>query len=99
MSRFSCSSRNRRSVPYYGMPDYVLICGCSTVPTNDQILVPETLLKKRKSQEKARAERTEATNKKRAVCIPRPAPRGIMMHNTTFQLDTLDAVDYTFFRV
>ena len=39
----------------------------STVPTNDQILVPETLLKKRKSQEKARAERTAILEKKKAA--------------------------------
>ncbi|KAK2681698.1 hypothetical protein RAB80_003491 [Fusarium oxysporum f. sp. vasinfectum] len=39
----------------------------ATVPTNDQILVPETLLKKRKSQEKARAERTDAIEKKKAA--------------------------------
>ncbi|KAF4595732.1 60S ribosomal protein L7 [Ophiocordyceps camponoti-floridani] len=38
-----------------------------TVPTNDQILVPETLLKKRKSQEKARAERNDAIQKKKAA--------------------------------
>ncbi|KAI6779154.1 large subunit ribosomal protein L7e [Emericellopsis cladophorae] len=38
----------------------------TTVPTNDQIMVPETLLKKRKSQEKARAERTAAQEKKKA---------------------------------
>lgn len=39
----------------------------STVPTHDQILVPETLLKKRKSQEKARAERTAEVEKKKKV--------------------------------
>ncbi|KAG5997630.1 60S ribosomal protein L7 [Claviceps spartinae] len=39
----------------------------NTVPTNDQILVPETLLKKRKSQEKARAERTDAVTKRKAA--------------------------------
>jgi large subunit ribosomal protein L7e len=39
----------------------------ATVPTNDQILVPETLLKKRKSQEKARAEKlAEIETKKKA---------------------------------
>lgn len=39
----------------------------TSVPTVDQILVPETLLKKRKSQEKAREERaTEIENKKKA---------------------------------
>ncbi|KAI1423846.1 60S ribosomal protein L7 [Xylaria sp. FL1777] len=50
----------------------------STVPTKDQVLVPETLLKKRKSQEKARAERTaelekkkKANKEKRAVIFKR----------------------------
>ncbi|KAK7191141.1 60S ribosomal protein L7 [Paraphaeosphaeria sporulosa] len=37
----------------------------STVPTKDDILVPETLLKKRKSQERAREERAVATKEKR----------------------------------
>ncbi|KAK7703952.1 60S ribosomal protein L7 [Diaporthe eres] len=37
----------------------------TSVPTNDQILVPETLLKKRKSQEKARAERSAEIEKKK----------------------------------
>ena len=41
--------------------------GDCSVPTKDQVLVPETLLKKRKSQEKARAEKaTEIENKKKA---------------------------------
>ncbi|KAG8676659.1 60S ribosomal protein L7 [Fusarium poae] len=39
----------------------------TVVPTNDQILVPETLLKKRKSQEKARAERADAVEKKKTA--------------------------------
>jgi len=50
----------------------------TTVPTHDQILVPETLLKKRKSQEKARSERsaeiekTKKSNKaKRGVIFKR----------------------------
>ncbi|KAL4965272.1 60S ribosomal uL30 domain-containing protein [Aspergillus stella-maris] len=39
----------------------------TTVPTQDQVLVPETLLKKRKSQEQARAvAREEAEKKKKA---------------------------------
>ncbi|KAJ4382038.1 60S ribosomal protein L7 [Didymella sp. IMI 355093] len=37
----------------------------TTVPTQDNILVPETLLKKRKSQERAREERAIATKEKR----------------------------------
>ncbi|CEJ82730.1 Putative 60S ribosomal protein L7 [[Torrubiella] hemipterigena] len=41
--------------------------GATTVPTNDHILVPETLLKKRKSQEKARAERSAAVEKRKAA--------------------------------
>ncbi|BCR87156.1 60S ribosomal protein uL30 [Aspergillus chevalieri] len=36
-----------------------------TVPTKDQVLVPETLLKKRKSQEQARAVRREELEKKK----------------------------------
>lgn len=38
-----------------------------SVPTQDEILVPETLLKKRKSQEKERAQRTAELEKKRKV--------------------------------
>jgi hypothetical protein len=38
-----------------------------TVPTKDQILVPETLLKKRKSQEKAREQRLSAIEKRKKV--------------------------------
>ncbi|CAI4219167.1 unnamed protein product [Parascedosporium putredinis] len=37
----------------------------SSVPTRDDILVPETLLKKRKSQEKARAERAAETEQQK----------------------------------
>ncbi|KAI0448149.1 ribosomal protein L30, ferredoxin-like fold domain-containing protein [Xylaria telfairii] len=45
----------------------LLIHVAISVPTQDQVLVPETLLKKRKSQEKARAERTaEIEQKKKA---------------------------------
>ena len=39
----------------------------STVPTQDQILVPETLLKKRKSQEKERESRAQELQKRREV--------------------------------
>jgi large subunit ribosomal protein L7e len=39
----------------------------STVPTQDQVLVPETLLKKRKSQEQARAVAREEAAKKKAA--------------------------------
>ena len=38
-----------------------------SVPTSDQVLIPETLLKKRKSNEKAVAEKKEAAEKKRVV--------------------------------
>ena len=38
-----------------------------SVPTEDEILVPETLLKKRKSQEKAREERSAEFEKKKKV--------------------------------
>lgn len=39
----------------------------SSIPTKDQVLVPETLLKKRKSQEQARAERRAESDKKKQV--------------------------------
>lgn len=65
-----------------------LILPHSTVPTNDHIMVPETLLKKRKSQEKARAERTSAIEKKKAVRIFTFSPFTnvalSVMHNYTF---------------
>lgn len=41
----------------------------STVPSKDQVLVPETLLKKRKSQEQARAVRLEELQKRKEVSI------------------------------
>ncbi len=40
-----------------------------SVPTEDEILVPETLLKKRKSQEKAREERQAELEKKKKVSL------------------------------
>jgi hypothetical protein len=47
----------------------------SSVPTQNQVLVPETLLKKRKSQEAARAERrAEAENIKKVGFIPFTIP-------------------------
>ena len=48
------------------MSDHVLIAHRS-VPTKNDVLVPESLLKKRKSQEKARAERTAAVEKRKKV--------------------------------
>ena len=39
------------------------------MPTEDEILVPETLLKKRKSQEKAREERSAELEKKKKVSL------------------------------
>ncbi|KAH6625080.1 ribosomal protein L30, ferredoxin-like fold domain-containing protein [Chaetomium sp. MPI-SDFR-AT-0129] len=60
------------------MPDYELIGTCRSVPTQNDVLVPETLLKKRKSQEKARAERSaeqekqkKANKEKRGVIFKR----------------------------
>ena len=48
------------------------------MPVEDEILVPETLLKKRKSQEKAREERSAELEKKKKVsptslCIAGPS--------------------------
>jgi large subunit ribosomal protein L7e len=46
-----------------------LLLSRRTVPTQNDILVPETLLKKRKSQEKAREDRAIATKEKRGTII------------------------------
>jgi len=45
-----------------------------SVPTQNDILVPETLLKKRKSQEKARAERQAAVDAQKKVCYSTLSP-------------------------
>jgi len=42
----------------------------STVPTKEQVLIPESLLKKRKTQEKTQAEREQARAEKKKVYIP-----------------------------
>jgi large subunit ribosomal protein L7e len=42
----------------------------STVPTKDQVLIPESLLKKRKTQEKTQAERDQALAEKKKVQLP-----------------------------
>ncbi|KAL2054501.1 hypothetical protein ABVK25_005249 [Lepraria finkii] len=47
----------------------------TSVPTEDEILVPETLLKKRKSQEKAREERSAELEKKKKA---RKEKRGVI---------------------
>ena len=46
----------------------------STIPTKDEILVPETLLKKRKSQEKEREVKAADLQKKRQVSNNFPLP-------------------------
>tara|TARA_R110002003_G_scaffold55_5_gene4968 strand:- start:16714 stop:16938 length:225 start_codon:yes stop_codon:yes gene_type:complete len=46
-----------------------ILTPCRGVPTQNDILVPETLLKKRKSQEKAREERALATKEKRGTIL------------------------------
>jgi large subunit ribosomal protein L7e len=49
------------------MLDCVLIWNSHRAVTENQVLVPETLLKKRKSQEKARAEKLAEIEKKKKV--------------------------------
>ena len=41
-----------------------------SIPTKDQVLVPETLLKKRKSQDKERAEKQQQRETKKKVSLP-----------------------------
>lgn len=69
MSRFSYNSMLGVFVVFLG-PTMLILGVClisSTVPTEDQILVPETLLKKCKSQEKAREEKSAEQQKKKKV--------------------------------
>lgn len=47
----------------------ILTLHVNSVPTQDQVLVPETLLKKRKSQEAARAVRREEAEKRKQVSL------------------------------
>jgi hypothetical protein len=47
----------------------ILTLPVNSVPTQDQVLVPETLLKKRKSQEAARAVRREEAEKRKQVSL------------------------------
>lgn len=66
--------------------DTVLTCP-SSVPTQDHVLVPETLLKKRKSQEAARAERrAEAEEKKKVGSLPSASFAVFPTHPTLLQL-------------
>ena len=62
-SRPLCRNSSRRAT---------IPCGptnnpCRNVPTQNDILVPETLLKKRKSQEKERAEKAEQREARKKV--------------------------------
>ena len=62
----------------------------STVPTQNDILVPETLLKKRKSQERAREERALATKEKRGThgnLLWEARERAVAMMITTNTID------------
>lgn len=80
-----------------------LSCINSSVPTSNQVLVPETLLKKRKSQEKARAERNAAAEKKKTVSAFAAISSftlPYMMHNKPSRLDYGRCCwKLTFFRV
>ncbi|KZL67415.1 60s ribosomal protein l7, partial [Colletotrichum incanum] len=62
----SSATNFRRQPPTTTKPAFTM-AATTSVPTSNQILVPETLLKKRKSQEKARAERNSATEKRKAA--------------------------------
>jgi hypothetical protein len=56
----------------------------SSVPTNNQVLIPETLLKKRKSQEQARAARTAELEEKKKVSFgPVSYPRCFCISSTS----------------
>ena len=77
MPRLSCNSELGVSILPFLRTDYTDTASlwyCRSVPTEDQILVPETLLKKRKSQEKQREERSAELEKKKKVRIDSHTP-------------------------
>jgi len=86
--RYSLSSRLQLRMPLccnsllgrYNQATSVLTSCYRSVPTKDDILVPETLLKKRKSQEKEREQKAADLKKKREVrqysILRRSSPRG-----------------------
>ncbi|PYH88262.1 60S ribosomal protein L7 [Aspergillus ellipticus CBS 707.79] len=67
MWHYSCNSYTRRNCPASSSYGQVKLTPHSTIPTKEQVLVPETLLKKRKSQEQARAVAREEAEKKKAA--------------------------------
>ena len=77
MPRLSCNSELGVTIVLLLRTDYTDIASLwyrRSVPTEDQILVPETLLKKRKSQEKQREERLAELEKKKKVCLEPRTP-------------------------
>lgn len=65
-----CNSFTRRIVPVCILFRQTVLTCHSSVPTQNQVLVPETLLKKRKSQEAARAERRAEADQTKKVSFP-----------------------------
>jgi hypothetical protein len=50
-----------------------------TVPTKNQIFIPESLLKKRKTEEKTQSERDQALAEKKKVILPSKKPTAMMI--------------------
>jgi hypothetical protein len=63
--------RPHRMLPFCkpACPEQLLTEHSTSVPTQNDILIPETLLKKRKSQERAREDRAIATKEKRGTIL------------------------------
>ena len=104
----SYTKSNSRMQPYAAVPtrrpsnaDRTDACLHRTVPTKDQIMVPETLLKKRKSQEKAREARSADIEKRKKVSRNLlPVPDSVMIptkHAT--RLRSMLSLSLTIFRV
>lgn len=62
-----CCSSFYSAILFLPLGQTILTLHLNSVPTQDQVLVPETLLKKRKSQEAARAARREEAEKRKQV--------------------------------
>lgn len=84
--------------------DSCLLCSYRTTPTAEQILVPETLLKKRKAAEKTAEDRKAAAVERKKVSS-HSLPLGkhvdlFMMHNNQTRLVQKTMLSYlTIFRV
>ena len=69
-NRYRLESQDRRMAGTYASVGNMITDNSSTVPTKDQVLIPESQLKKRKTQEKTQADKDQALAEKKKVSSP-----------------------------